>query len=335
MLFRSFTILLSSCFLLAAQTQIVPALQAIEDRAIGQLLVSADPAEQAWGANFVATHKLSKWAPEVQRLMASSDTDVQSQALDALIQIDASVPSAELMRIWPPYREATLILLAKNPAENKDALHTLVAQQISDEEWVAVHNLLISFKDPELALQLLRALEMKITVTVVDTNIGAGWGGGAGVSIGCGGAGQRPGFPPMVFYRLSSQPTRGDVLLTPGLHPIYYHRQADVTRRSNSIDRNAYRFHFLAELMGARPENLALEPYMTEQLVWKGADAYVSAMKNFRNSAERRFRLLLSQMQGANVLSARDAENLKLQLKIQAVDLRENRQPPLPAPEIE
>jgi hypothetical protein len=58
-------------------------------------------------------------------------------------------------------------------------------------------------------------------------------------------------------------------------------------------------------------------------------------MKNFHAAAQKRFRRLLGQLQEAQVLTARQADGLKLQLKIHATDLRENPQPPLPAFNVE
>src|SRR5207245_912823 len=97
-----------------------------------------------------------------------------------------------------------------------------------------------------------------------------------------------------------------------------------------SIDRNAYRYHFLAELMGARPADLAAEPYLQETLHWKGPEEYSAAMAKFRASAESRFRQMLWHLQNAHVLTPSQAKASELKLKIVAIDSRQDKQVPLP-----
>src|SRR5215212_7236234 len=129
---------------------------------------------------------------------------------------------------------------------------------------------------------------MKLTVTVVDSlSRGFGITGGGGGTV-CGSGARRPGFPPLMVYQLTDQPDLGDAALTAGLHPIYYHRGDSTSGSQSWIDRHAYRYHFLAELMGGRPADLATEPYLEETIRWEGPAEYVSAMMKFRASAERR-----------------------------------------------
>ena len=251
------------------------------------------------------------------------------QALNALIALDADVPSDDLMRLLPQHSAPVLILLAKNPQENKQALHSLITRQPSDEAWVAAHSLLISIKDNGLAYELLRSLEMQLIVNVVDSNKRDFLCGGSVLFRAELPARVRSEFPPAVVYQLSDKARRGDVLLAPGRHPIYYRRESSSSGATIPIDRNAYRYDFLAELMGTPLETLAIQPYVSETIHWTNPDAYLSAMVTFRDSAQKRFQLLLSRLREADVLTPSQAEGLKLQLNVRVIDIRDNKQPPL------
>jgi len=82
--------------------------------------------------------------------------------------------------------------------------------------------------------------------------------------------------------------------------------------------------------MGARPADLAAEPYLSETLDWKGPDEYIAAMTRLRAAAEGRFQTMLWQLQNAHVLTRSQAKASELKLIIVPVDSRSNRQIPLP-----
>src|SRR4051812_11724360 len=119
---RSLLAILTACVLLNGQPHLITEFQNNENVVLKQLFESPDPVEQAWAAYLAGGHKSTKWVPEIRGLLGSADSFVTLAALDALIQLNADVPFDELIRKVPRYRVHMIILLAKRPKENRDAL---------------------------------------------------------------------------------------------------------------------------------------------------------------------------------------------------------------------
>lgn len=317
---------------LRAQPPIVSPTDDLEQRVVAGLLASPDPAQQAWGAHLSGNYGQSKFVPDLRQLLAATHPDVQLQALDALIRLNADVPSDELLLLWPAHRTPVLILLARAFTENQEVLRSLTKQDLDPKEWVAVYNLLVSSKAPGVAADLLADLKVQITVTVHDApNAGPGEGGsmGGGVSR-CGGIGFRPGFPPLYVYVLADHAQPGDVVLAPGRHPICYRRQQNPSDSSSSINRNAYRFDYLADLLLTQPENLPLRPQVTRAVVWKGAGDYLAELEAARQQASSGFQSLVRMLKERDLATSGETDGLKPQVELTVIDQRANQQPPLP-----
>ncbi len=316
---------------LAAQPTVVSPTDDLEQRVVAGLLASPDPAKQAWGAHLAGNYGQSKFVPDLRRLLAATHPDVQLQALDALIRLNADVPSGELLLVWPTHRTPVLILLARVFTENQEVLRSMAKEYLGPMEWVAICNLLVSNKAPGVASDLLSDLKVHITVTIHDAgkSPGYGCGGSAAVSM-CGGTGNRPGFPPLYCYVLADHAQPGDVVLAPGRHPIYYRRQQTGSTSFNSIDRNVYRFDYLADLLLTQPESLPLQPEVSRTVTWKGADEYLAELEAERQQANAGFQSLVRMLKERDLATSRETDGLKPAVGLTVIDQRANRQPPLP-----
>jgi hypothetical protein len=314
-----------------AQPPIVSPTDDLEQRVVAGLLASPDPAQQAWGAHLAGNYGQSKFVPDLRRLLEATHPDVQLQALDSLIRLNADVPSDDLMLLWPAHRTPVLILLARAFKENQEVLGSLTKQDLDPTEWVAVYNLLVSNKVSGVAADLLADLKVHITVTIYDAGVGPGigCGGGGGVSK-CGGPGFRPGFPPLYCYVLADRAQSGDVVLAPGRHPIYYRRQQTGSVNYNMIDRNVYRFDYLADLLMTQPESLPLRPQDSRTLAWTGADEYLAGLEAARQEANAGFQSLVRMLKERDLATSRETDGLKLAVELTVIDQRANQQPPLP-----
>ncbi len=291
---------------------------------VAALLASADPAEQAWGAHLAANYQQTKFVPDLRRFLTASHPDVRLQALDALIRLKADVPAGELMPLWPTHRTPVLILLAADAKKNEDNLHSLTREDLDSKEWVAVHNLLVLTRAPGIVAELLSALQVHVMVWVQDSGrFGPGYGGGiGGGSSMCGGAGMRPGFPPLFYYALVDVPSPGDVMLAPGRHPIFYRRSQNPSNSAVTIDRNVYRFEYLADLAGVAVKDLPLQPTVSLTVTWKGADAYLAELRVARQQVLANFATL------SRMLEEPDAGLPQIEFTV--MDIRVNQQSPLP-----
>jgi hypothetical protein len=319
------------CTTLEAQPPVVSPVEGIEQRIVTELLASGDDSRRAWGAYLAGNYGQTNSIPELRRMLASSRRDLAAYALDSPIRLDAAVPSEHLLALWPNHRAPIMILLARAAKDNQEGLRRLAREDLRDPEWVAVQNLLVMVKAPGLAAELLEALKVRISLSVVDSEDHSGFGSGiGGGGCGCGGSGFRPGLPPPYSYSLSQSPQPGDVILAPGLHPIYYRRQQGASECFISVDRNRYRFEYIGNLLHTRPEYLPLKPELSRKVLWKGSDGYLIAVRQLREEVNAGFRSLARMLQESGLATARETDGLRVQLELHAVDTRQTKQPPLP-----
>jgi hypothetical protein len=179
--------------------------------------------------------------------------------------------------------------------------------------------------------RLLRDLRVRIHVSVSDNSVsGAGGAGGGGV-IGCGGPGHRPNFPPVYWNVLNNQGTRGDILLAPGPHPIYYRRTQSPSRSFSMIDRDEYRIEYMAHLLSSAPERLPLKAQDYFAVQWQGSDHFLAIIAEARSKAQLAFQAVIRQLHDRKLVSARQTEGMKIGITWEIRDIREDRSTPLPA----
>ena len=203
-----------------------------------RLLKSQGNRERAWGAYLVGSQGSKEHAPLLVALLEDpalaaggwEGSAVLQAALDALIRLDAEVP-AEVLRALPQgFSNEVVILSAKSPEKNQDALLEIFTGLDGDvnpgARWLAAGNLLARVKARGFAARLLGGLKVEAYVTVLDNDGSHGIGGGNGGG-GCGcGADFYPqtDFPPVGYYSLTGEASRGAVVVAPGKRPVFYMR---------------------------------------------------------------------------------------------------------------
>jgi hypothetical protein len=284
------------------------------------MLRSPVPSVQAWGAWLAAQAGAMDLVPELQRVAerhrdSSMTTDqiVSGAALDALIQMRAEVP-AWWARLFFDRRPAeTLVLLSRADAA-EDALAHLVSSQ-KGIPWFAAANLLLKMRSSRLAPHLLRDLEIEAVVTIVsDSSAGISCDAGLGaVSAGHGGMGLMPGFPPLAHYYLSSG-NLGGTLLSNGPRAVFYFRsvsQPGSTPAATVHDwggpSSEEKLSYVAALLGSFGQRLIVSATEPRRMVWRNHQDTEAEITAHREDILKRFRLLVSQLVEANVLSADDA----------------------------
>ena len=248
------------------------------EESVVALLGSSDPREQAWGAFYASGSAQPYFAPflaEVvaqrlgdQSLAAVAAVDI---ALDALIQLHATVPDALVRRVHEHLPAPAMILASRNRDGTVDFMRELAARGDQGAGWFAAANLLLHSSPfgggarPGLAMILLRGLAVRLEVTISETgSITAG--GRAGGSSACGsGAGPAPGLPPWPAYGLTTYGHEGAVVLAEGPTTAYYNRKVSPAGAgrplldSQQIERSGRdRLRYLAALAGLEEDRLPL-----------------------------------------------------------------------------
>lgn len=314
-----------------------------------RLLASRESMARAWGAYLAGAHGLKGHAPLVAALLPNADAAeaapagsdeafVRQAALDALIRLDAEVPSEKLLPLYQLAPDETVILLARAPVANAAALLTLFADETADARWLAVGNLLAEARAGGFAARLLAGLKMRATVFVYDSHGDRGYSGGGGG--GCGGGGDffeptPEGFPPVGHYALTASPARGAVVVAPGRRAVYHVRtvrgQGDVPYLPcEVVQRDYHRVEYLAELLRTTAEDVGLEARAFHGVVCRDERQCKRALAALRDETARTYSEVLERLAGAGLLEASEAAALKPDLTLDLYDRRDRRSFPLP-----
>jgi hypothetical protein len=314
---------------------------------VDQLIQSASTRDRAWAAHLIGEYGLKEFEPALIELLNPNQPApewenalVHHAVLDSLIRLGVSAPSDSLMPLYERFPYETLIVLARSPAENSDALLSIAEKPGREVCWVAACNLLAETKAPGFAAFLLKSVKIKIEIAVSDGGTrGYGTGGSYGHGIGCGGSQVTNGFPPTARYQLIQKPERDAVVVAPGLHSVYYKRQEfepGVTNQrwmsdaDHSVQRDRYCLEYLAALFGQNVSELGLRETYYKSIAWSGTQRYKVEVISLRELVIGNFERLKKQSIEKDLLSEAEAEALRPNLIITAMDMRENKTPPLP-----
>jgi hypothetical protein len=306
-------------------------------------LESASLVDRAWGAYLAQKNGLKQFTPNlIETLRALADDEspdawlATSAVIDSLIQLEADVPADVVMSLKPRFTDHKVILLARNPLANKDALLELMRNN-SNIVWRAAGNLLAGAKAPGLAALLLNRLHISVSIYVVDPGTG---GAGGGIGSGCAGDGfiaVPKEYPPIGFYGLSEQPFRGYVVLAPGPTTIYYYRvvvnsgaQTGWGHSCGNLDYNQAVIEYLAMLLGTVPDQVGLKSSESFSEEWRGAAALARRLRQIRSEVIARYHSVASRLVEAGLLTEVGAGELVPHIEVHVADLRVDKSVPLP-----
>src|SRR5262249_51767240 len=116
---------------------------------VGQLIQSASNGDRAWAAYLIGEYGLKEFAPALIELLNSNPLGpewetvyVHRAVLDSLIRLRISALSDSLMPLYERFPDEALIILARSPSENSEALLSIAEQPGREVCWVAACNLL-------------------------------------------------------------------------------------------------------------------------------------------------------------------------------------------------
>jgi hypothetical protein len=310
---------------------------------ISRLIKSSSSKDLAWAAYLIGQHELKEFEPALTELLDASPTDewgwlVRTVVMDSLIRLRINLPPERLMLLYEQFPDEVLIIMAREPEENRDALFSIARNPERSICWVTACNLLEETKAPGFAEFLLRDLETEISLLVTDPGtIGAGSGGGY-ASSGCGpNMSEVPeDFPPIATYRLTDELSRDGVVIAPGPHPVLYDRDLNepgIVHRpwsDKSIDWNEYRLEYLALLLERPTTELRLRKSYTHVITWANSKQYASEVIKIRESVIGDFEDLKKRLIDKERLTNSEAEELKPNMILNVIDARKNKTVPLP-----
>lgn len=313
---------------------------------VDRLIQSESARDRAWAAYLIGEYGLKELAPALIGLLNPNSLDpewepgfVYRAVLDSLIRLRVSVPPDSLAPLYKRFPYETLIILARSPSDNSEALLSIAEQSGCEVCWVAACNLLAETKAPGFAAFLLKSLKVKVEITVSESGKTSVGRFGSSSSVGCGVFQVPDGFPPTALYRLTDRPSRDAVVIAPGPHSVFYERQVVEPGVTNQrwgssydygVERDRYRLEYLAALLGQTASQLELQENYSKSIAWTGIQRYKVDVISFRELVTGEFDHLKRQCVEGNLLSESEAEELKPNLIITVTDIRKNKTPPLP-----
>jgi hypothetical protein len=323
-------------------------------------LHSEDPSRVAWGAWLARQDYQKALAPLLiekiaQYQPAETDAgclpqperdrhDALLAVLDAVIELDATVPVDDARKLYPEFAAQSLILLVRSRENTDSALLDIARNAKANWNWLAAGNVLVKKPTQGFAALLLSRFTQHVAVSVISPRYLTG-GSAGGISSECGYSARppKPGWPAVGMYWLTSDPERIPSLtatfLVGGNTPVYYWRKVsgnygnrpDLAGACHEGNRDQYRAEYLNKLQFPF-QAMTLDSHPHIIIEWKGRASYrqelIAAVKERREA----FRRVVASLQGSgNVLTQAEAEALKPRLEIVIRDERDDRSVALPS----
>jgi hypothetical protein len=309
-----------------------------------RLLDSSSPNDQAWGAYWTAKYGMTQFAPQLIHLIDPSVSRKSAELLfrdlamfDSLIQLSASVPSARLMPLYDRYPDHVLILLAKSPRENHQALLDLAKKELRGSiYWMTACNLLKMVKAPGFAVLLLKEIKIEIEIAVHEKY-------GTGVR---GGIIRDPGgvltvrsydksapfvsldLPPIDNYILTKVRNETSSVVAEGKTTIYYMREACYPGPGNPL---IGKYGKILVVQG-KPADYLMG--LTEKIVpktdyfftidWENSEQFSEEISRICNEVHAPFRSVLNNLLSSGWLTESEAETAGIYVSFKFFDLRGN-----------
>ena len=304
--------------------------------------------EKSWGAHWAMVCQLTGLAGEIGAELAQAQPEALAgftwnsesfwmahAMLDALIQLRQPVPTALLESIAKVFPIEGTILMLQYPSENRRLLEAVHARP-GGAEWVAASNALTRMRASGFAATLLAEIPLSHSVLVSDN--GDAPGRGMGGSIASGGPTLRvpPDFPPVGIYRLISQHSADDQLVSDGPLPIYSHRTVLVPGVEQTLNylpegycSRCLEVEYLAELADrSRMEVDHVVDWQTA-LRWTNLLQFNAELSRALNDQESALRHLASSLVSAGALDNSELR-MVLHIDVSVQDLRSDRSVSLP-----
>jgi hypothetical protein len=313
---------------------------------IQHLLDSNSPNEQAWGAYWAAKYGMADFAPKLIRLIDPPQSRNQTELLfrdlamfDNLIKLNASVSSERLLPLYDRYPDQVLILLAKSPKENSEALLEIARKEYGGIYRATACNLLEKAKAPGFAVYLLNRVFIHATILVVSKGAGAArivdpvrsWGigkhdNGPFVSL---------DLPPIDNYRLTQAANETSLIVAPGIIPIYYKKHVchpgprfpEIGINANDdADRQASLspIDYLTDMTKAAASiRMPDRTYYSRTIQWESDRQFSDELNSFCTELHAPYKSVLKHLLTTGWLTESEAQKAIINVQVEAEDLRD------------
>jgi hypothetical protein len=259
------------------------------------------------------------------------ERDAMAEVLDALIQLNASVPADTLRNLAPDFENAVAVLLARMPIEESGPLSLDFYRSPPKPDFPLqyVSAALLAFHpSPDFAGKLLADIKVQAAVFVIlpgGDRFGRGFGGCCADSPET----ARDDWPPIGQYKLSLETSEGASIVVAGLDPIYVTRVESSPYLGDdcSMSWGVYlgpeqRRRLIAEMLGGSPEAIPWETSPQKTIEFDSPEQFNSALLAFVEEQQQMYRETAEALVDRDLLAPADVLRSLPELKLKLIDMR-------------
>lgn len=317
-------------------------------------LRSGDPQSVAWGAHYVLTTGDQALVPDLVSLAASwqplpqfesdgirqrklSDEDLDRRdsiaaVLDALIQLNASLPVDDLRNLATDFPNYVAVFLGRMPLKESAALNfDLYREPHADGNHPSLQYvsaaLLAQDPPPGFAADLLSGVHIHAEILVVTPGNQFGSGGGGHDCAVFDPPAQRQQWPSFGVYQFSMEKSAGSFLAVPGIDPIYGSR-SDSTHYAGDSCAHAVRLdpeqrrRLLAQILSASPASIGWGTALQPSIEFRSEAQFSSDLQAFIAVQQEKYRATAAALVAKGLMNSAEQEESLPRLELQISDMR-------------
>jgi hypothetical protein len=318
-------------------------------KTIDAWLHSDDPRLVAWGAHDTLITRnphfvsqlltlASQWQPIVtesdeQRLKRLSQEqkdqrDAMAAVVDALVQMNVSIPADTVRALAPDFGNAAAMLLTRMPADDAEPLVLDFYRTPSRYEYGLqyVSAVLLAQRPPEgFAADLLKSIAVRAEVFVIHPGA-PDFGTGSSGSYLAEQTVPRKDWPTTGQYRLSKEKSDKAVLLVNGVDPIYATREQATTYLSGAY-RGPYlgpndRQRIIAGMLDIAPESMPWQTQLQTTIEFVSKEQFDFALRRFIDDLEEKYRATAYALAARSLISPAEVAQTVPKMKLVLNDMR-------------
>jgi hypothetical protein len=305
------------------------------EKTIRLWLQSGEPRLVAWGAHGALSQQNTKLIPDLLSLAGQwralkpesyaegSDAprlseeqldqrDAMAAVVDALIQLEATVPSETLRNLAPDFGNAVAVLLSRMPVDESSPLafdfYRNQEQHAYGLQYVSAA-LLAQHPPAGFAADLLTSVNVRANVFAVLPGTGAGSGGSGGDCFNETDR-EKEGWPKSGQYILSREKSEGAMLLVAGSDPVYatrverYHFYGDPCGRV--VLGPEQRVRLIEEMLGS--SDLRWQTQVTEDIEFRSTSQFSVDLLAFVEKQQQMYRVTAEALEAKGLMEKFEAQ---------------------------
>lgn len=318
---------------------------------IEALLPSQGPRIVAWEAHFALVSRDQSMVPalvsladswqQVAGTAAEEDNisaeqferrDAMAAVLDALIQMNVSVPVGTLRTLAADFPNYVAILLSRLPLGESQELswefyhaepHSLGAD---DLQYVSA-KLLAEAPPPGFAADLLSSIHVETTIFIDRPGKPVREYGRCGGGFGCGPPGSRKGWPEFGVYVLSENKIAGGFVIVSEEHPVYAFRQESTHYAGDRCETFTFailgpeeRRELIAQMLDVAPDDIEWGATIRKTLVFQSEPQFYHDLLGYIASQQEEYGATARALVAKNLMLAAEEEESLPRIDLRFVD---------------